>query len=161
MGGFNAMQLALADPTKYSKVVLISPALLSISPFATEVQIAAYAKKAGAKINEIQAFLETMRGYIPTKEDWEKASPQAQSDQLYELEKSGIATPRFLVSIASQDKEQQLDGGQLIVERANEAVPGIALELNPKGTHGTLKGEPVSEFLLAKIKPACGRVLAH
>ncbi|WP_374030185.1 alpha/beta fold hydrolase [Bdellovibrio bacteriovorus] len=75
MGGFNALQLALKNPTLFNKVVLLCPAISTISPFADNREVWRYIFRTKA----IPFFVRKMqkisqRAFINQK-DWEQHDP--------------------------------------------------------------------------------------
>lgn len=78
MGGFNAAQLLLKTPSLFTKVVLLCPLLLNISPMATPEEIKAARDTWKVKswdLADVIAVISDIKTVIPDNNAWLKSSP--------------------------------------------------------------------------------------
>ncbi|MGZ3686601.1 MAG: alpha/beta hydrolase-fold protein, partial [Bdellovibrionota bacterium] len=144
MGGFNAAQLLLRDGFLFERVVLLSPAFLTVSPFAPKEEVDAYITR--NHLNSIgrfkvQTFIGLLKKNYKTPEQW------AANDPL-ELSKEGLpASAKVYVSDGDQDDYGFHEGAELFVRQA--PTRGARLEWESlKGGHHTTNPEAIAKFLL-------------
>ena len=150
MGGLNSLNLALLRPGLVSKVGLLSPALLPLSPFANDGEIADFVKRSGApeslgpKYIGVREYLDLLKQVLLTKAQWRKISPDAQIPRLATaIPKEKL--PRFYVSAGVQDKMYFL-GGEHCADLLRRAGWPLTWDKRPGG-HGDIDWPGLAEFL--------------
>ncbi len=113
MGGFNALSFYVSDPDYFNRILLISPALITVSPFSSSKEVDDYAARtqaysfkqkiktllAGKKIytGNINTIISNLKTAAATEEDWELINP------LQKLEKMKEIPGKFLIASAKKD----------------------------------------------------------
>lgn len=131
MGGYNALQVALDRPQFFLKMVLFSPAVFNLSPYTTDNEIYAYAKRTaslsykqrlkyflfGRNVNSLASnkIIQNRRKFIPDHQSWEKTS-------VYRNARNSIGPefPNFLVTCGDKDGFGLFDRGKTLVDIVNE-----------------------------------------
>lgn len=100
MGGFNLIQLILDQPELFSKVLLISPAIADLPPYASKEQIIKYVKRNNAfnwkqklkslfsgKVytNNIDIILANWKNLVSDNEEWKEIDPFIRLQELSQL----------------------------------------------------------------------------
>jgi len=71
MGGFNSFQLLLnLPPTTFSKVALLCGAFINLSPWATDAEIVAHAKRLGVPVRDLRDFRDIVKAFVPDEATW-------------------------------------------------------------------------------------------
>lgn len=142
MGGFNATQFAFHYPKLFSRVAMISPAILQHTPFDLKA-LPEFIKRTGA--TKTKAFWTSVlfRSFFPTAEVWAKTAPYyAGADQL------NAKTPELYISAGDKDTWGFFEGAKHFAERAKaNGVRKVVWDLIPGGTHHEYDADSVAEFL--------------
>jgi len=160
MGGFNALSLFLDRPDQWKKIVLMTPAIADLSPYANEKEIIEYLKKTGVygwkmmfkthilrqpiRDHGIETILNNWRGIAKDEREWGIINPFKRTE---ELERSGAA--RIFLSCGLNDPfgfahgTTKVDG---LLKRA-----GYSTELHiVKGGHMAIPYDKVYKWLFTR-----------
>lgn len=157
MGGYNALQLALDRPRYFDNVVLLSPVILNLSPYAGAEEICEYAKRTGGYSYKqrlkflltgcdsdslpINKILKTMRLFIPDQDVWKKASILHNASQ-----KIGAEFPRLYMSCGTKDAYGLHEGVRILTDIVK--LNGGVVELHLlEGGHMVRDDKSIVEFL--------------
>jgi len=144
MGGFNAAQLLLRDGNLFERVVLLSPAFLTISPFASKEEVDAYFTRnnLGAVGRfKVQTFLGLLKKNYKSPELWTANDP-------LELSRDGLPSgSKVYVSDGEQDDYGFHEGAELFTRQAPSRGARVEWE-SLKGGHKTTNPESIAKFLI-------------
>lgn len=144
MGGFNAAQVYLKDPSLFSKVALACPALTTIGPYDGDAAIQAYISRTHAFQNNVYNALYLTSSYFPTEASWEKSAPIRLATESINPE-----FPPLYVSGGLQDEYGFFEGAKAFVDTAN-AKGAKAAWIPLQGPHCTYDWQGTALFLIAE-----------
>jgi enterochelin esterase-like enzyme len=142
MGGMNAAYLSEFRPDLFQKVLLMSPALLALSPHASGGAFADYIQRTGADPKHVFWTVAAYRILFPTQRAWLKASP-------LELHAESLApgAPEFLVMVGDHDPYGFQEGSLAFSQML--ATEGVTheWELMAGADHWAVDQDRVAAFL--------------
>lgn len=150
MGGFNAIQLAIHYPKLFSRVALLCPAVINLSPRASmsetrQFQERANSEHAGVKRINLEIYKLIAHPYFPFKEDWIE-------DNVFNLiKKQNAPLPPIFISTGRSDQYGFFYGSHSLVKimkRQNRQIQWVPVE----GEHCNFDNEAVRNFLYAELK---------
>jgi hypothetical protein len=144
MGGFNALQLYFEDSFSFDKAAFVCPAIVELSPFATEEEKKAYILRTKADPEKVNDIVRLSKFFIPSLEFWEKTSPlKIAKRQL------GPQSKPIYLSASLQDNYGFYEGSLLLKKIANEFK--TPLEWRPiSGKHCSVDITSLGTFLTSK-----------
>lgn len=72
MGGFNSAQLLFNSPDgTYAKAVILCPAIMDLSPWASETDIARFIAKEKASARTVRGIIGVIKAHVPDKASWD------------------------------------------------------------------------------------------
>ncbi len=141
MGGFYAMQVALRHRELFSKLVLLCPALATISPFASLADMQAYIKRNHAKNWRVFSAMAHARFFMPTPNDWQQADVFSWLDDI-----DPANFPEIYISAGGHDEFGFFEGAEKFADAATNR--GFSVQWNPMwGDHCAVDVSSVVEFL--------------
>lgn len=143
MGGFNASQLLLHRPGLWSRVALLCPAILAVSPYSTVPEGVDYMKRSGAGPFSTWLLQWFFRDWFQAQPDWEEVSPLGTAETLL-----GPDTPPLFVSAGLQDHYGFWLGGQLFAETAALVSTNEVTWKPVKGNHCSFDPVSLADFLV-------------
>lgn len=144
MGGLTAVNLALSQPEKFSRVALMCPALATLSPHSSEEEIQRYKKKYFLRDEMLEKLLRLSKMIFPTKETW------SSENVLSVLSQTKNANHlKFYLTIGRYDGYGFLEGVEKFYRLANQkgmrsvkkVVPGGHCAFSHRGTAKFILGE--------------------
>lgn len=130
MGGLNALHLTLYAPEKFTRIVMLSPAVQPISPFASEAEMRAFADRNGLAYDtdpdkfSVKDFQNIMAEEIPTPEDYVNWDSEVQLPLAFKrLEAEGKKAPSLYISTGRQDTPFFEGGERLAATAARAGFP--------------------------------------
>lgn len=153
MGGFNALQLMTADPSRFDRVALVAPAVLPLSPFATEAEIKDFVQRTGAPETldaggfGVREILALGRGYVPTASEWAEASAleRLEASESCGQRMVGSPLPPVLIQYANQD-HRFAEGARRVISVLKTRGTSVTVDVRP-GDHADVDGRAVASFL--------------
>jgi pimeloyl-ACP methyl ester carboxylesterase len=159
MGGFNALSLFLDHPEYWDAVVLLSPAIADLSPYADKEEKIEYLKRTQAyslkqslkhmllgrpfNTDRIDIILANWRGLAKNDMEWKLVNP------LYRLQRlSKSSTTEFFLSCGKKDPYGFKEG----TKRATTLLNKIGYRTEShfiRGRHMAIPYKKVSQFLQA------------
>jgi S-formylglutathione hydrolase FrmB len=82
MGGFNAAQIYLKNPSLFSKVALACPALTRVGPYSGQNAIQEYITRTHAQPSQVEKALSVSSSFFPDETSWETADSIALASKL-------------------------------------------------------------------------------
>lgn len=141
MGGFNASQLYLKQPTMFTKVAMLCPAITSVSPYASKADVDAYIERTHATRSYVNRAIYLSQMYYPTEAAWAKADPVANANQVV-----NNTFPAALITIGNQDEYGFQEGAKALAD-AITAKGGSAQWSLVEGKHCTFDVPAAISFL--------------
>jgi len=143
MGGYNATQLAFSYPRLFSKVAMISPAIVGHSPFDLKA-LPEFIKRTGAVKSKAFWTSVLFRSFFPSQDLWLKSAPfHAGKEVLNEN------TPELYVSAGDKDTWGFFEGAKHFAESAKAyGVRRVVWDVIPGGTHHEYDAAAVADFLV-------------
>jgi pimeloyl-ACP methyl ester carboxylesterase len=144
MGGFNASQLLFRDGTLFERVVLESPAFITVGPYSSQDEIDAYFERNNIGFSghfKVNAFLDLLRQNFATEQSWIAHNP-------LELVKDGLpAGTNLYLSAADEDNYGFHEGSTQFSQVAPSRGAKVQWE-SLHGPHRTVNPAAVSAFLI-------------
>ncbi len=160
MGGLNALQLALYKPDYFSKIALVSPPFMNLSPYDDQRKVDKYIQKVRSTSLSFKEFIKyyifkkdtikknihyminSFKDYIPTQEIWLREYPlHSFSRKVYRN------FPKIYLSCGKKDEYSFFEGTSLffnIVKRKELFIKWSPLE----GGHNVKNTEEIALFLM-------------
>lgn len=142
MGGYNSIQLMFNYPSMFSRIVLISPAVVSHSPFDKKA-LDAFVARTGANRNKAFWTSVLFRSFFPTPELWFQASPYYATPSFL----TGTA-PELYVSVGTKDTWGFYEGAKYFAQSAVTNGVKVTLEEIPGGGHHEYNAVALAKFLV-------------
>jgi pimeloyl-ACP methyl ester carboxylesterase len=141
MGGINGAELLLQSPPgTFDRAVLISPALMDVSPWATPSQAEDFSRRTGIPADEVSGFSAHITPYASDEAFWnERLNP------ITIVRTLGARMPPTLVATNVQDQVWG-GGGRVFARAAIDAGAAVTAAEWPGG-HCTIDPSKVAEFL--------------
>lgn len=144
MGGFNAAEVSLKNPGLFSRVALLCPAITTIGPFSSPLEIARYIERTGAFKENVRNMLRISQSVFVDNADWEKHNPLTLIKKYHFSKKS-----KFFVSTGLWDTYGFQEGSEVFSTLANAnsfysiwaPVPGPHCNFNRYFTANFIMGD--------------------
>lgn len=144
MGGFSAAEVALRNPGMFSRVALLCPAITTVGPFSSPVEIDDYIQRTGANPRLVKRMLKISRSVFINQKDWENHDPLRLLKKYDSSKRS-----KFYVSTGLSDGYGFLEGSEEFVDIAKDQsiiskwvpVPGGHCNFGRKATAYFIMGE--------------------
>jgi pimeloyl-ACP methyl ester carboxylesterase len=141
MGGFNAAELYLKNPTLFAEVALACPAITTVGPYDGSNAIDDYIHRTHASAGDVDEAIYVSESYFPTEADWLKAAP------LTLVNNVNASFPPLYVSGGLQDQYGFFEGASQFVSAVN--AHGGKANWNPlQGGHCTFDWQGTALFFL-------------
>jgi len=141
MGGFNAAELYLKAPSLFSRVVLLCPAISTVSPYASPQTIDDYIARTHANPASVHQALTLVSMYFPNEASWSKAAPVTLAQQ-----EAGPGFPPVFISVGSEDQYGFFEGAQALAE-AIQSKGGSAQFSLVSGGHCSFDADAAITFI--------------
>jgi len=150
MGGFNSAALLLKLPPKtFDRVVIACPALLDLSPWASEADTAAFIQRLNVHPKTVENMSKIAKMFVADEKTWkEKVNPL---DLIAKRESTPIELPPLLVA-GNKDDRNFFEGASIFAQKATERAKGTKAVVNWKswpGGHCQLDAAATAGFLTA------------
>ncbi len=113
MGGFNASQIALKTGRAFDKVAILCPPMISLSPFAGEMEVDEFISSHKAKPDLVKGIIQLSQSFMPEMADWLSHAP-------LELAKTLVnsRSPNLYLSCGLYDEYGFFPGTELFAKMA-------------------------------------------
>lgn len=140
MGGFNVIQLSMRHPALFSKVAVLCPGIMKLSPSAPLEDVLAFVARTGANRRRVETALQLLRSEFPTAETWAEASPLLVGERLL-----GPQSPALYISCGTKDEFGFFEGAKIFSELAR--AKGVSIVWDPvQGGHCSVAPQSVAHF---------------
>lgn len=144
MGGFNVAQLLINMPGAFQRAALTCSAFANISPWASDAEVAKFAKRVGVPADAIKNISEIAQAFVPDETSWQReVSPLDLA-----LTNFGPNSPVMLVAGNKADKTFY-EGSQLFYAAVKSTGAPVTWQSWP-GKHCDWNDKAVAEFLRQK-----------
>lgn len=141
MGGLNAAFFAIQHSPLFQSIAMLAPALVGISPFATQEEIEAYAKSNEIPASSVNGLLKIALAFIDNEETWQALSPSVAAAKALSAN-----SPPMYVSAGSEDTLFYAES-QKFVQSARSAGAKVEWVPIPGGNHIEFHAESLARFL--------------
>ncbi len=117
MGGFNVSQLVLKYPSYWDRAALLCPAILSVSPFASQTEISDYTRRTRASSLYVMGAVSMFQTYFSNDAAWKSSSPLDIGPGAF----AGVM-PKLLIACGSNDEFGFFEGAEKFADLAKSGL---------------------------------------
>ncbi len=141
LGGWNALQLVMADQDYFQRIGLICPAVMPVHPWSSEQEIDSYRERSGVRRVVLKFVLKRMRKHYERYSNFQPFDPY-----LHLKNRLDASAPSFFISANREDEFGFQVGGQDLKNMLVSSGIDVKWRLH-EGSHCEVDAGAVAEFL--------------